>query len=140
MGTCHQLRLLHHRADDRIDFSFNDTAGLARDARAGLYEVIKRFIGVETVPNYALMIFVSALALIANAFSLIILQRTRSKEAHIQASIIFSSNDVIINLGVIAAGLLVMWLGTQIPDLVIGSIVFCIVISGAIRILSLAKK
>ena len=106
----------------------------------GLYEVVKRFIGLDEVPNHALMITVSALALIANAISLVILQHTRSKEAHIQASIIFSSNDVIINLGVIAAGLLVMWFGTQIPDLVIGSIVFCIVIMGAIRILSLAKK
>lgn len=106
----------------------------------GLYEVVKRFIGQEEVPDHTLMIIVSVLALIANAVSLVILQRTRSKEVHIQASIIFSSNDVIINLGVIAAGLLVMWFGTQIPDLVIGSIVFCIVIMGAIRILSLAKK
>ncbi len=107
----------------------------------GLYEVVKRFIGQEEVPDHTLMIIiVSVLALIANAVSLVILQRTRSKEVHIQASIIFSSNDVIINLGVIAAGLLVMWLDTQIPDLVIGAIVFCIVISGAIRILSLAKK
>lgn len=106
----------------------------------GMIEVVKRFIEHETIPNDTVMIVVSLLALIANAVSLVILQRTRSKEAHIQASIIFSSNDVVINLGVIVAGLLVKWLDTQIPDLVVGSIIFGIVISGALRILSLARK
>ena len=106
----------------------------------GLIEVVKRFIEHESIPNDTVMIVVSFLALIANAVSLVILQRTKSKEAHIQASIIFSSNDVVINLGVIVAGLLVQWLDTQIPDLVVGTIIFGIVISGAVRILSLAKK
>lgn len=106
----------------------------------GMIEVVKRFIEHESIPNDTVMIVVSILALIANAASLVILQRTRSKEAHIQASIIFSSNDVVINLGVIVAGLLVKWLDSQIPDLVVGTIIFGIVISGAIRILSLAKK
>ena len=56
-----------------------------------------------------------------------------------QASMIFTSNDVIINLGVITAGLLVLWLGSAIPDLVIGAIVFVIVTLGAVRILRLAR-
>lgn len=106
----------------------------------GMIEVVKRFIEHQSIPNDTVMIVVSILALIANAVSLVILQRTRSKEAHIQASIIFSSNDVIINLGVVVAGLLVKWLDSQIPDLVVGTIIFGIVISGAVRILSLAKK
>lgn len=106
----------------------------------GMIEVVKRFIEHESIPNDTVMIVVSILALIANAVSLVILQRTRSKEAHIQASIIFSSNDVVINLGVIVAGLLVKWLDSQIPDLIVGTIIFGIVISGAVRILSLAKK
>lgn len=106
----------------------------------GMVEVVKRFIEHESIPNDTVMIVVSILALIANAVSLIILQRTQSKESHIQASIIFSSNDVVINFGVIVAGLLVNWLDSQIPDLVVGAIIFGIVISGASRILSLAKN
>jgi Co/Zn/Cd efflux system component len=47
---------------------------------------------------------------------------------------------VIINAGVILAGFLVWQLNNQIPDLIIGSIVFLIVIRGAIRILKLAKN
>ena len=56
-----------------------------------------------------------------------------------QASMIFTSNDVIINLGVIAAGVLVLWLGSSLPDLLIGATVFVIVSLGAVRILRLAR-
>ena len=41
-----------------------------------------------------------------------------------QASMIFTSNDVIINSGVIVAGLLVNWLNSSYPDLIIGALVF----------------
>lgn len=105
----------------------------------GFIEVIRRFIGIEELPNFTTMIGISILALIANSICLILLQRTQSKDAHMQASIIFSSNDVIINAGVIVAGLLVWTLNSGIPDLIIGTIVFLIVIRGAVRILKLAK-
>ena len=52
---------------------------------------------------------------------------------------IFTSNDVIINTGVITAGVLVNWLNSSYPDLIIGAIVFIIVARGAYRILQLAK-
>ena len=104
----------------------------------GLIEVIKRFMGLETPPDFLVMIVISFIALIANTASLW-LQRTKSKEAHIQASVIFSANDVIVNIGVIVAGLLVGLLNSNAPDLIIGIIVFLIVIRGAIRILKLSK-
>ncbi len=105
----------------------------------GLSEVIRRFLGFESIPEFRTMIGISLLALIANAACLWLLQRTQSKDAHMKASIIFSANDVIINMGVIVAGILVWWLNNNLPDLVIGIIIFLIVIRGAIRILKLAK-
>lgn len=105
----------------------------------GLTEVVRRFIGFETLPDFRTMIVISLLALTANSICLWLLQRTKSEEAHMRASVIFSANDVIINLGVISAGLLVWWLNSGIPDLIIGIAVFLIVIRGAIRILKLAK-
>lgn len=108
-------------------------------AGLGFIEVIRRFIGAEEMPDFQTMIGISVLALIANVICLLLLQKTKSKDAHIQASIIFSSNDVIINAGVIIAGLLVWQLNTVLPDLIIGTIVFLVVIRGAIRILKLAK-
>ncbi|WP_026210585.1 cation transporter [Flexithrix dorotheae] len=105
----------------------------------GLIEVIRRFVGFEAIPVFQTMIIISFLALIANSISLYLIQRTKSKEAHIQASMIFTSNDIVINLGVITAGILVHFTSSRYPDLVIGSIIFLIVIKGAIRILNLAK-
>jgi Co/Zn/Cd efflux system component len=68
------------------------------------------------------------------------MQKSKSKEeAHMKASLIFTSNDIIINLGVLAAGLLVHWLDSNKPDLIIGTIVFVLVFQGAIRILKLGK-
>lgn len=55
-----------------------------------------------------------------------------------KASMIFTSNDVIINLGVIFAGLMVNWLNSNKPDLVVGSVVFILVSQGAFRILKLS--
>lgn len=105
----------------------------------GFIEVIRRFIGAERLPDFQTMIIVSVFALIANAICLYLLMKSKSKEAHMRASMIFTSNDVIINLGVITAGVLVLWLQSGLPDLIIGSIVFLLVIFGAFRILKLAR-
>lgn len=106
----------------------------------GFAEVIRRFLGFENMPDFQTMITVSILALIANVFCLYLLQKNKSNEAHMQASMIFTSNDVIINSGVIVAGLLVNWLNSSYPDLIIGAIVFVVVARGAYRILTLANS
>ena len=108
-------------------------------AAIGFIEVLRRFFWVEELPDFSTMIIVSVFALIANVICLYLLQKSKSKEAHMQASMIFTSNDVIINLGVILAGLLVNWLNSDKPDLIIGTIVFILVIQGALRILKLGK-
>ena len=106
----------------------------------GFLEVLRRFFGAEKLPDFSTMIIVSILALIANGICLYILQKSKSKEeAHMKASMIFTSNDVIINFGIIVAGLLVNWLNSNKPDLIIGTIVFILVIQGAFRILKLSK-
>ena len=106
----------------------------------GFAEVLRRFLGAAKMPDFSTMIIISILALFANGFCLYLLQKSKSKEeAHMKASMIFTSNDVIINLGVITAGVLVNWLNSNKPDLIIGSIVFVLVIQGAIRILKVGK-
>jgi Co/Zn/Cd efflux system component len=56
-----------------------------------------------------------------------------------RASWIFTSNDILVNLGVIAAGILVLLTNSNKPDLIIGTLVFALVMRGAFRILKLAK-
>ena len=109
-------------------------------AIVGFVEILRRFFGNEKLPDFTTMIIVSIFALIANGICLYLMQKSKSKkEAHMQASLIFTSNDVIINLGVITAGVLVNWLDSGKPDLIIGTIVFGLVIQGAFRILKLSK-
>ena len=108
-------------------------------ATIGIVEVIRRFLGFEALPVFSTMIIVSIFALIANGVCLFLLQKSKSTEAHMRASMIFTSNDIIINLGVIVAGVLVHWLNSGLPDLMIGIIVFVLVIQGVLRILKLSN-
>ncbi|MBS3913609.1 MAG: cation transporter [Bacteroidetes bacterium] len=105
----------------------------------GFIEVIRRFVGIEAVPVFQTMIIISILALIGNSLCLYLLQKSKSREAHIQASMIFTSNDVIVNIGVIIAGGLVYLTNSKYPDLIVGTMVFFIVGKGAFKILKLAK-
>lgn len=105
----------------------------------GFMEVIRRFFGYGEMPEFSTMIYISLLALIGNAASLVILRRTKSDGAHIKASQIFTSNDVVINIGVMIAGALVYFTSSRLPDLIVGTLVFAIVVRGAFSIMKLAK-
>jgi Co/Zn/Cd efflux system component len=106
----------------------------------GFSEVLRRFFGTEYLPEFRTMIIVSLFALAANTASLLLLSRSKGKnEIHMRASMIFTSNDIIINIGVIFAAILVQFCQSPLPDLFIGLLVFIIVLRGAKSILSLSK-
>lgn len=54
-----------------------------------------------------------------------------------RASQIFTSNDIIVNIEVIVAGILVYATNSKFPDLIVGIVVFVIVAKGAYKILKL---
>lgn len=108
-------------------------------AGLGLYHLGMRFTALEYTPISSVIISTSFFALIANAWCLYLLQSHRSKKASWQASTIFTSNDVIINTGVIAAGALVWYLQSPWPDLIVGLAIFLIVAYGSFRIFKLSK-
>ena len=108
-------------------------------ASLGFLEVLRRFLGVGETPLFQWMIIVASIALVANLVTLWLINKAKSREAHMRASSIFTSNDIIVNSGVITAGILVYFTGSKWPDLVIGAVVFCFVMWGAIRILKLSK-
>lgn len=103
----------------------------------GFIEVIRRFLGYGATPDFRTMIAVSLFALVGNAVTLYLLQKSKSKEAHMRASVIFTSTDVIVNIGVIIAGALVYFTASNLPDLIVGTIVFVLVGIGSYRILKL---
>jgi cation transport ATPase len=101
-----------------------------------LAEVVRRFVyGSE--PESLMMMAIAFVALIANTSCLLLISKHREGGAHMKASWIFSANDVVINLGVITAGVLVAWTGSNYPDLIIGTIAGVVVLNGARRILAL---
>jgi cation transport ATPase len=105
-------------------------------ALGALSEVIRRFL-YGSNPDSDLMMSFGLVALVANVLCLVLITKHREGGVHMKASWIFSANDVIANLGVILAGALVAWTGSRYPDLIIGSIIAGIVLSGAYRILKL---
>ncbi|MGA7757937.1 MAG: cation transporter [Ilumatobacteraceae bacterium] len=108
-------------------------------AAFGLVEVTRRSLADTELPDPGSMIVMSLLALAGNVATLLVLQRVRSGEAHLQASWIFTANDIKANLLVIGAAIGVMATDSQIPDLVAGGIIFAVVANGARRILSISR-
>ena len=83
------------------------------------------------------MMVIATVSLFANSFCLWLMTKHRDGGAHMKASTIFLANDVLANLGVIAAGIIVEFTHSQYPDLVIGAIIALVVLWGARRILRL---
>ena len=105
-------------------------------ALGSLIEVARRA-WAGTYPDEAVMIGFSFLALAANVICLMLISPHRDGGVHMRASYIFSANDVLANLGVIVAALLVGWTGQPAFDWLVGSIISVIVLTGAVRILRL---
>lgn len=104
-----------------------------------LIDIIRRVMfGSE--PASQLMMGMGLVALAANVTCLLLIQKHRHGEVHMRASWIFSTNDVLANLGVIISGALVAWVGSRWPDIVIGSLIVILILRGAWLILSDAKR
>ena len=92
-------------------------------ALGALAEVLRRLV-VGSAPEPPLMMGIALLALAGQrspASSL--LSRHREGGVHMKASWIFSTNDVLADLGVIVAGALVASSGSDVPDLSIGALI-----------------
>jgi Co/Zn/Cd efflux system component len=108
-------------------------------ATVGLIEVTRRFVVDTDLPDPTSMIVLSALALAGNIVTLVVLHRVRSGDAHIQASWIFTANDIKVNGLVIAAAVGVALTDSAIPDLAAGAVIFAVVANGARRILRISR-
>lgn len=105
----------------------------------GLAEVVRRVVLSNASPEPTTMALISTVALMGNVATLLVLRRVRTGEAHIEASWIFTANDVQVNALVIGAAGLVWATGSALPDLLAGALIFAIVANGSRRILTLAR-
>ncbi len=104
-----------------------------------LVEVGRRVIhGAEPLSGW--MIGTALLSLAVNVTVLRMLSPLKSGEVHLRATWLFTRADVVANLGVILAGLLVLWSGSPYPDFVIGTLIGLYVIKEAAEILGDARR
>jgi cobalt-zinc-cadmium efflux system protein len=85
------------------------------------------------------MMVMSAVAAVVNYICLRMLQRLKQKDVNLRAATTFSFNDFISNGGILIAGALVLWLGANWPDLLVGLATALIAIKGGIEILRDAR-
>lgn len=108
-------------------------------AVAILVDVARRYLqGSE--PIGATMMIMSAIAAVVNYICLRLLQRLEKPDVNLRAATTFSFNDFVSNGGILVAGALVLWLGTNWPDLLVGLATAGIAIKGGIEILRDARS
>ena len=87
-------------------------------------------------PSSLLMLAFGALALVANLACLRLLWRFRSLDLNMASTFECSRNDVISNCGVLVAAVLVAWLASPWPDIVIGSAIALLFVRSALRMIA----
>ena len=106
---------------------------------AVLFEVGRRVIyGAEPLSEW--MIATALLSLAVNLTVLRLLAPMKSGEVHLRATWLFTRADVVANVGVILAGLLILWLKVPYPDDVIVTLIGLYVIKEAVEILRDARS
>ncbi|MBU2499944.1 cation transporter [bacterium] len=91
-------------------------------------------------PESLIMAILATPALIVNTIVLRLLSKHRNGEVHLRATWIFTRADVVANLAVLVASLLVFMTGSRYPDLVVGFGIGLYVIREALEILRDAAK
>ena len=104
-----------------------------------LIDVARRFtFGAE--PVGAVIVAMTVGAAIINILCLRLLEGVRHQDVNLRAAWTFSVNDLVSNLGVLVAGLLVAWLDRPWPDLLVGLAIALVAAKGGLEILSDARQ
>lgn len=87
-------------------------------------------------PSSTLMLVFGGLALAANLLCLRLLWRFRAQDVNMSSTFECSRNDVISNCGVLLAAVLVAWLASPWPDIVIGLAMALLFLRSAFRVIA----
>lgn len=101
-----------------------------------LIEVIKRT-WFGSFPDSITMIIIASISFVVNSSVLLLLRPLKNKEIHLKATWIFTRADIIANLGVILAGVLVYLTKSRYPDLIAGFAIGIYVMKEAVEIIRL---
>ena len=104
-----------------------------------LVDAVRRYYA-GSEPLGGLMIVMSVIAAIVNVICVWLLNRIDDPDVNVRAANTFSWNDFAANGGILVAGGLVWWLGSNWPDLAVGVAVAGIFIWGGFKILRDARR
>ena len=91
------------------------------------------------VPEAGLMGGIGVAALVVNVTAALVLSRFREGDANVRAIWLFSRNDALANVAVIAAAALVAWTGKAWPDLAVAAVIATLFLHSAYEILRGAR-
>jgi len=106
---------------------------------AGLLTQTVRHAFTGVVPSAEGMGAVGLAALAANACCLFLLYNHRGDDVNLRSTWLCSRNDVISNIGVMVAAVLVSWLGSSWPDILMGGAIATLILSSSVIILREAR-
>ena len=98
-----------------------------------LIDAVRRDLGGSEPLGLTIMVM-GVIGAVVNALCLWLLARLRGKDVNLRAATTFSLNDFASNGGIFVAGGLVLWTGSNWPDLVVGVLVAIVAVVGGIRI------
>jgi Co/Zn/Cd efflux system component len=104
-----------------------------------LVEVVRRYFG-GSEPIGLAMILTALVNAATNLVNLRLLRSHRKEGVHLKASWIFTTNDMLANLGIVLSGVAVMVFKSPLPDLLIGLVVVAVVVKGGWDILKEAAE
>jgi Co/Zn/Cd efflux system component len=92
------------------------------------------------VPVAETITFISLIALVANLVCLFLLTRYKKTDLNTKSAWTCSRNDVVANVGVMIAGLLVGYFNSMWPDLMVGFAIASIVLYSSIDVIRDSMK
>lgn len=93
-----------------------------------------------TAPDAELMGAIGVVVLVVNVGSALLLARFREGDANVRAIWLFSRNDALANVAVIAAAGLVAWTGRAWPDLAVAGVIALLFLHSAYEIVTNARR
>jgi len=111
---------------------------LALGLGVGVEAGVKLF--ADGLPDTTAMGMFGVIALLVNGACFLLLSRYRDGDINLRATWICSRNDMLGNIGVLVAAVLVDRLGVLWPDIVIGLMIAAIVVRSAVRVVREARR
>lgn len=97
-------------------------------------DAVRRYVN-GSEPVGGAMMGMAVVAVVINAICVKLLRSFRGSDVNLRAAWTMSINDFASNFGIVIAGGLVVWLGTNWPDLLLGLIIAAVALYGGVKTL-----